>query len=124
MAISVAVLGLITDRNDILYKGSSTCANRKMHVPGSLKHMCCNLAPIYSLRLLAVGVYPPVRRSKDNMSVLGVRNLALNHESHRTGFRGILEPDLGIHIYQLESINFCFGSINTVHLTVYTVPRW
>jgi hypothetical protein len=42
----------------------------------------------------SVGTYPPVGRSKDDMSVLGARNLALNHESHCTGFRGIPQPDL------------------------------
>lgn len=42
----------------------------------------------------SVGTYPPVGRSKDDMSVLGVRSFALNQESHHKGFRGIPQPDL------------------------------
>ena len=51
------------------------------------------LVPLHKRKAASVGTYPPVRRSKDNMSVLGVRNLALNRESHRMGFRGTFQPD-------------------------------
>jgi hypothetical protein len=58
------------------------------------------------------------------MSVLGVRNLALNHESHCPAFRGILESNLEYTSIYLIKFTFCFWSIHADHLTVYTVPRW
>jgi hypothetical protein len=61
----------------------------------------------------------------------GVRILApgcgwgvVTAEGRRVGSQGCFPTRLNIYIYLHESIDFCFTSIHTVHLTVYTVPSW
>jgi hypothetical protein len=58
-----------------------------------------------------------LRISKDILYVI-----LLSCGSRRTD-SGALDEDLEYPSIIHESINFCFG-INTVHLTVYTVPSW
>jgi hypothetical protein len=81
------------------------------------------LVPLHKRKVASVGTYPPVRTSKDMLSLLGVRNLALSYGSRHMGFRGI-GTGPGEHIYLHHQFTFCFWSIHAVHLTVYTVPSW
>ena len=97
--------------------------DRVIPVLGELLHHAISRINLSVLRLLpstrmvTAGIYPPVRISKDRLYVI-----LLSYGSRRID-SGALDEDLGQTsiIYQL--INFCFGT-NTVHFTVYTVPRW